>query len=74
MDGDKAFLTYNQQMKHLRSDKSISCHGTEDKVLRLQEQINPIAFGNVRGQLGVKDLLDLQKLKENPRIIPYNKF
>ncbi len=43
-------------------------------LLRLQEQINPIAFGNVRGQLGVKDLLDLQKLKENPRIIPYNKF
>ena len=33
MDGDKDFLTYNQQMKHLRSDKSISCHGTEDKVI-----------------------------------------
>lgn len=40
----------------------------------LQKKIDPIAFANVRGQLGVKDLSDLQKLKDNPRNIPYNKF
>lgn len=33
MDGDKDFLTYNQQMKHLRCDKNISCKGTEDKTI-----------------------------------------
>lgn len=33
MDGDKDFLTYNQQMKHLRKDKSILCKGSEDKTI-----------------------------------------
>lgn len=31
IDMDKDFLTYNQQMKHLRNDKHISCKGTTDK-------------------------------------------
>lgn len=30
---DKDFLTYNQQMKHLRNNKKISCNGTSDKML-----------------------------------------
>lgn len=31
MDGDKDFLTYDQQMRHLRKDKKISCSGSKDK-------------------------------------------
>lgn len=30
---DKNFLTYNQQMKHLRDDKKILCTGTPDKTI-----------------------------------------
>ena len=30
---DKDFLTYNQQMKHLRDDKHIKCNGTPDKII-----------------------------------------
>lgn len=33
MDGDKDFLTYNQQMKHLRDDKKILCQGSSDKIV-----------------------------------------
>lgn len=30
---DKDFLTYNQQMKHLRENKTISCSGSSDKTI-----------------------------------------
>lgn len=33
MDGDKDFLTYKEQMRHLRRDKSISCSGENDKAI-----------------------------------------
>lgn len=33
MNSDKDFLTYRQQMRHLRDDKSIECRGTGDKEL-----------------------------------------
>lgn len=33
MTSDKEFLTYRQQMKHLRDDKHIGCNGSYDKEL-----------------------------------------
>jgi len=33
MANDKAFLTYNQQMRHLRESKKINCNGTVDKTV-----------------------------------------
>ena len=32
MASDKSFLTYNQQMKKLRTDKGIVCNGTPHKT------------------------------------------
>lgn len=32
MANDKSFLTYNQQMKKLRTDKGIVCNGTPHKT------------------------------------------
>ncbi len=32
MANDKSFLTYNQQMKKLRTDKGIVCNGTPHKI------------------------------------------
>ena len=32
MTSDKSFLTYNQQMKKLRTDKGIVCNGTPHKT------------------------------------------
>lgn len=32
MANEKFFLTYNQQMKKLRTDKGIDCHGTPHKI------------------------------------------
>ena len=31
MTEDKLFLTYNQQMKHLRNHKKIDCHDVDHK-------------------------------------------
>lgn len=33
MTANKDFLTYNQQMKHLRIDKNINCSGKDDKTI-----------------------------------------
>lgn len=36
MADDKFFLTYNQQMRHLRDDKNIDCHDSRHKNLLIR--------------------------------------
>ena len=41
----------------------------------LKKTVTPNAFDNIRGQMGIKNLSDLEDLKSVPKDkIPYNKF
>lgn len=46
----------------------------EKALIELQKRIPPIAFDNVRGQLGIKDMRDLDLLLSSSKCIEYNKF
>ena len=47
----------------------------QQMLSKLQQSITPNAFDNIRGQMGIKDLNDLELLKNLPKApINYNKF
>ena len=64
-------------LKYYLPDKEYINMITEvQKMLEtLKTAIIPNAFDNIRGQMGIKDLLDLEALKNLPKSkIQYNKF
>ena len=64
MADDKFFLTYNQQISELKAMLS-----------ELEAQIHPHAFEYIRGQMGIRNLADLDVLNDLPKDeIEYNKF
>ncbi len=74
---DKRIMDLLVYLKYYLPDKEYINMITEvQKMLEtLKKAIIPNAFDNIRGQMGIKDLLDLEALKNLPKSkIQYNKF
>lgn len=74
---DKRIMDLLVYLKYYLPDKEYINMITEvQKMLEtLKTAIIPNAFDNIRGQMGIKDLLDLEALKNLPKSkIQYNKF
>lgn len=76
-ESDKRIMDLLVYMKYYLPDKEyINMISEIQEMLEiLKNAITPNAFDNIRGQMGIKNLLDLEELKNLPKTkIQYNKF
>ena len=76
-ESDKRIMDLLVYMKYYLSSKEFEkmISAIQDSLNELKRTISQNAFDNIRGQMGIKNLQDLEDLKKLPKTeISYNKF
>lgn len=76
-ESDKRIMDLFVYMKYYLPDKEYvnMISEVQEMLEMLKTSLTPNAFDNIRGQMGIKNLLDLEDLKNLPKTkIQYNKF